>query len=212
MKQFEIVTATFQPRRRDDLKPRAVLWVGVRMHWQAAWVVEREDGGPYIGHWAMVPIDPTPKGREALGWVPLCDLVGVNVEQGDQSSAEQITPEGLAAMHRDAERYRWLREQCWFSGPLAVVTRPKESIRLGFDAPFRERLDAAIDEARLGVVPTPQQQLSHEARLGIPALQQPVPAPCEAVRDGGRMRCRPCDASWDVSGPAPHSVCGAYRK
>ena len=46
----------------------------------------------------------------------------------------------------DADRYAWLREQDWFSAPLAVVVRPKEAIKLGHDCPSRERLDAAIDD------------------------------------------------------------------
>lgn len=50
----------------------------------------------------------------------------------------------------DAERYRWLREQHWNDGQLAVVVNPKESVKLGYDCPSRERLDAAIDDAAKG--------------------------------------------------------------
>mgnify|MGYP003405319046 CR=1 FL=1 len=49
------------------------------------------------------------------------------------------------ALQRDAERYRWLRLQDWDTCPLAVVANPKEAIKLGHDAPSRERLDAMID-------------------------------------------------------------------
>ena len=52
---------------------------------------------------------------------------------------------------RDAARYRWLREQDWFSGPLAVLREPKrvltQGIGLGADCPSHHRLDAAIDAA-----------------------------------------------------------------
>jgi len=45
----------------------------------------------------------------------------------------------------DSERYRWLRVQSWFCSPLAVVTKPIEAIKLGYDCPSRDRLDALID-------------------------------------------------------------------
>ena len=47
----------------------------------------------------------------------------------------------------DAERYRWLRVQNWFSSPLAVVTKPIEAIKLGYDCPSGSRLDALIDDS-----------------------------------------------------------------
>lgn len=50
-------------------------------------------------------------------------------------------------IERDAARYRWLREQDWDSGPLAVVRNPKEAVKLGRDLPSRQRLDEAIDSA-----------------------------------------------------------------
>lgn len=56
----------------------------------------------------------------------------------------------LAALRKDAERYRWLREQGWWDGPLVVVRNPKEAIKLGHDAPSLHRLDAAIDAAMRG--------------------------------------------------------------
>lgn len=48
-------------------------------------------------------------------------------------------------MQRDAERYRWLRLQDWDTSPLAVVANPRAAIKLGHDAPSRDRLDAMID-------------------------------------------------------------------
>jgi hypothetical protein len=55
--------------------------------------------------------------------------------------------EEIAGMRRDAERYRWLREQHWNTSPLAVVCNPKDAVKLGHDLPSLERLDAAIDVA-----------------------------------------------------------------
>ena len=51
----------------------------------------------------------------------------------------------------DAARYRWLRMQDWFTGPLCVVRDPQKVLAhgwaLGRDCPSRDRLDAAIDAA-----------------------------------------------------------------
>lgn len=77
LERFEVVTATFRPQRTDDLKPHARAWIGVRMRWCAAWEIEAEDGGPYVGQMAMIPQGPTPDGLDWLGWVPLCDLADV---------------------------------------------------------------------------------------------------------------------------------------
>jgi hypothetical protein len=60
---------------------------------------------------------------------------------------EQATNGDEAKDSEYAALYRWLREQDWDSSPLAVVTRPKESLKLGFDAPSRSRLDEAIRAA-----------------------------------------------------------------
>lgn len=51
------------------------------------------------------------------------------------------------AMAKDAERYRWLRSQHWYTGTLAVVRDPKHAIKIGHEAPFGNRLDEAIDAA-----------------------------------------------------------------
>ena len=65
--------------------------------------------------------------------------------------ASQANPAPLADDSRDAARYRWLRMQDWFSGPLCVLRDPKTVLArgtaLGADCPSRERLDEAIDAA-----------------------------------------------------------------
>ena len=77
LERFDVVTATFQPQRTDDLTPHARAWVGIRMRWMAAWEIDAKDGGPYVGQMAMTPHEPTPAGLEPLGWAPLCDLIDV---------------------------------------------------------------------------------------------------------------------------------------
>ena len=49
----------------------------------------------------------------------------------------------------DAKRYRWLREQNWNDGLLAVVADPKAAVKLGHDCPSLARLDEHIDAAML---------------------------------------------------------------
>lgn len=53
----------------------------------------------------------------------------------------------IAELEADAKRYRWLREQDWDTGPLAVVRDPKLAVKWGHDLPSRARLDEAIDAA-----------------------------------------------------------------
>ena len=58
-----------------------------------------------------------------------------------------ITAQELATLRKDAERYRWLREQSWDAGELCIVSQPKHAVKLGHDCPSLFRLDDAIDAA-----------------------------------------------------------------
>ena len=62
----------------------------------------------------------------------------------------------LSVAMEDVGRYRALRMMDWFNGPLCVVRNPKrffcQPLALGTDCPSRDRLDAAIDAVRAGVV------------------------------------------------------------
>jgi len=63
-----------------------------------------------------------------------------------QSRAEGVNSnEELAAMKRDADRYRWLRKQHWNESGMGVVAHPKSAVKLGYDCPSLDRLDAQID-------------------------------------------------------------------
>jgi hypothetical protein len=77
-RQFDKVEATFRPRALDTLKPEAADWIGVRLEWQAVWVVDEEDGGPYVGQMAWSPqwhhVDG---GRFPAAWVPTEDLTEI---------------------------------------------------------------------------------------------------------------------------------------
>lgn len=47
---------------------------------------------------------------------------------------------------KDAARYRWLREQHWSGGVIAVVLEPKIAVRLGEVCPSGVELDRIIDD------------------------------------------------------------------
>lgn len=48
---------------------------------------------------------------------------------------------------KDAERYRWLREQHWSTDTIAVVLNPKQAVKLGYVCPYDSLLDETIDAA-----------------------------------------------------------------
>lgn len=50
------------------------------------------------------------------------------------------------SLRNDANCYRWLREQHWTENTIAVVLKPKEAVKLGYDLPSGPRLDEVIIE------------------------------------------------------------------
>ncbi len=72
MELHDCVMATYQPARRDDLKPGVAEWIGLYGEWCAAWII---DDGPYAGQYAMAVPDLAIGLRLPFGWVPECDLV-----------------------------------------------------------------------------------------------------------------------------------------
>jgi hypothetical protein len=64
----------------------------------------------------------------------------------DEMKALSDATEEINCLRKDAERYRWLREQHWSDGKVTVTT--PGSVKLGHDTFSRERLDLVIDEAR----------------------------------------------------------------
>jgi hypothetical protein len=85
----DVVRAKFEPKRRDDLKPEAVWWIGREAEFYAAWFI---DEGPYKGEWAMFPSreDDLAAGENAIGWIPLSDLVLVSSSPEDSTNTRQV--------------------------------------------------------------------------------------------------------------------------
>ena len=71
VKRFDVITATFRPRRSDDLRYNSAEFVGREMQWQAAWLIE---DGPYKNEWAMTPYKYTGNPQPHFAWVPSGDL------------------------------------------------------------------------------------------------------------------------------------------
>ena len=67
---YDRVRAKFAPLRTDDLKDEAKANIGVVAEWSVGWMISAEDGGSYVGQWAMLPEGNKP----FIGWVPFCDL------------------------------------------------------------------------------------------------------------------------------------------
>ena len=75
--QFGRVSARFEPKRLDTLRPEARPHVGQTFEWLASWKITEEDGGPYVGQWAFT-LAYGPDYETAapnFGWVPEEDLV-----------------------------------------------------------------------------------------------------------------------------------------
>jgi hypothetical protein len=72
-------------------------------------------------------------------------------ELQDSLQKQRAAEAELREARKDAGRYRWLREQAWFVGPLCVLRDPKAVLTrgafLGADCPSLSRLDDAIDAA-----------------------------------------------------------------
>ncbi len=71
MKQFDKVTAVFNPRRTDDLVEGVAEYIGKTLEFEAVWVIEE---GVYKDEFAMLAVDRT----LLLPWIPSGDLNIIN--------------------------------------------------------------------------------------------------------------------------------------
>lgn len=75
---LEVVRATFCPLRRDDLKEQVLPLIGRRGVFKALWEITEDDGGSYVGQWAMeTPREWQRTMRGLVFWVPSGDLVEI---------------------------------------------------------------------------------------------------------------------------------------
>lgn len=78
------------------------------------------------------------------------------VEKNVKDSFDLQSMNKPEAILQDAARYRWLRVRTWNEGPLAVVSDPKKSIKLGCFCPRLDILDTAIDAAMANSTEEPE--------------------------------------------------------
>lgn len=72
MKPGDIVEATFDPQRTDDLKSEAQAIVGRRFRWTCVRPVE-DNGADYDGQWRL-ELGRDDCERTGIWWVAVCDL------------------------------------------------------------------------------------------------------------------------------------------
>lgn len=81
-------------------------------------------------------------GDQIIALVPPDIAERIKAALSDLPEAAPIRDE---EQQKNAERYRWLREQHWNDSRVCVVARPKEAVKLGYECPSLDRLDAIID-------------------------------------------------------------------
>jgi hypothetical protein len=69
MNQYDTITATFNPKRADDLRPGAEQFIGQTFNWIATDIIE---SGPYAGQWSFMATDD--KFPRPVFTVAECDL------------------------------------------------------------------------------------------------------------------------------------------
>ncbi len=87
IERYSVVRAVFNPKRLDTLRPECLPFIGKTGLFQAMWKIDEEDGGPYVGQWAMGIIKSGCQSWRAeglertdelddlfVGWIPEEDL------------------------------------------------------------------------------------------------------------------------------------------
>lgn len=74
MKQFDRVTGYFKPKIISTLKEEMKPLIGNRFVFEAYWLIDKDDGGPYVGQWAMMPLTESGERLENANWVPTEDI------------------------------------------------------------------------------------------------------------------------------------------
>ena len=90
--------------------------------------------------------------RAELATIAATEPVNLATDQTDEFGEviyrEVFTRPMPAQDVKDAERYRWLREQHWSTDTIAVVLNPKQAVKLWYVCPSDSLLDETIDAAR----------------------------------------------------------------
>lgn len=76
---WDKVVARFNPKRTQTLRPELASVVGVTAQFTCSWIIDEDDGGPYVGQGAFLTDDE----RFRHLWVPQEDLEIVGIARFD---------------------------------------------------------------------------------------------------------------------------------
>lgn len=89
--RHDIVIGYFNPIRVETLKPESLIHIAKMIEFTAGWLIDEDDGGPYVGQFALCPLrvitlqerttskiyDQSPSIN--MGWVPEEDVTILEV-------------------------------------------------------------------------------------------------------------------------------------
>jgi hypothetical protein len=71
LQQYQTLQGFFVPTKLD-LKPEVAKSIGKLFTFKAVWTISEDEGGPYVGQWAMQIVDPDKD--LSFAWVPFEDV------------------------------------------------------------------------------------------------------------------------------------------
>ena len=87
VERFDVVEATFRPKRTGNLRPELVPLIGLRWTWEVYWI--QEEGDSYEGQWVLMP---RPMRDDFGWWVPQEDLVDVRLIELERNPFDNPSP------------------------------------------------------------------------------------------------------------------------
>jgi len=74
LKICEVYEGHFEPKVLDTLDEKAKPYIGKKMQFEALWRITEEDGGPYVGQWALRALRKNSSEWLPIGWIPQEDI------------------------------------------------------------------------------------------------------------------------------------------
>lgn len=152
VKRYYISARTFELLNRADPSseiPAGVIGIVLASDFDALqrWCNAQADVILSASHSLGLPVDA---GADSV-CEAITDLQRKCAERHEAISRLEAERNALRAkverLRKDSTRYRWLREQQWDRSEICAVMHPKLAVKLGYDCPSLDRLDAAIDGA-----------------------------------------------------------------
>ena len=83
------ISGVFNPNHIETLREESKVFIGQRLTWLPLWFIEEEDGGPYVGQQAFLPLGSDGKGV-SMGWVPTEDIEFTENKGGRYESEQGV--------------------------------------------------------------------------------------------------------------------------